>query len=99
MSVINLTPCDELVDGGGGERAQIFRFSGDAKNLAGSGTTASTAIPTGTKVMRIVSDTAGYYKLGGSGVEAAAADILLPANVIEFIYPKDGETHFAWIDK
>ncbi len=99
MGILNITPMDELTDGGKGEAAQILRVSGSSANLTTSGASDRVALPTGYNFVRVVSDTAVYINFGDVTVEADVADIFLPANVVEYFQPKVGETYIAAEDK
>ncbi len=99
MGILNITPMDELTDGGKGEVAQILRVSGDAKNLTTSATSARTTFPTGYNFIRVVSDTDEYIQFGVVTDDAIVGDIFLPANVVEYFQPKEGQTHILAINK
>lgn len=97
MGIVNITESTVLADRG---RAQALVIDGNAQNITSSATTArnATAFASDAVFLRIVADTAVYYKLGDSTVTAAVADTFLPAGVIDYI-AISGNTHIAVIDK
>lgn len=73
---------------------------GTSQNVTISGTTAknATAFGADTELVRISCTTDLYYKIGGSSVEAAAADVLLPSGTTETVRINKGvDTHIAGI--
>lgn len=104
-AILNITPMGQLVDGGSGERAQLLRPIGDAKNLSLSATTARTTVPAPTSsddvvvAYRIVALSGpAYIDGGGESVTAAAGDIAIPQNGEFFLPAKSSITHIAGID-
>lgn len=70
------------------------------QNVSVSGATArtSTAFTSGVEMIRIVSTTDCWYKVGSSSVEATTSDVFLPAGVVEILKIKGGaDTHIAVI--
>lgn len=61
-----------------------------------SGTTASVALPTGTRVFRIHADQACYLNFGTSGVTATTSNMPFDAGV-EILGVAEGNTHVAAI--
>ena len=51
-----------------------------------------TALSTDTRLIRVATDTAVYFKRNKSGASATTTDIFMPANSVEFFPVSGGET-------
>lgn len=68
-----------------------------SKNLTTTTASARTTVPAGGQFLRLVADENMYIKLGDGTSAAAAGDMLLVANLPEYV-PVNGLTHIAAID-
>ena len=100
MGILNVVEISRLVEGENGEMPIVFLNSTGA-NVTTSGTTARTGtdFDADTVAVLLTSDTGDYIKFGDETVEAAAADVYLPANVPMVFGLKDGQTRVAAINK
>lgn len=106
MSILNVTPCKNVVESGG----QIAQMPGDIHTDAAiniSSDSSGTALPklrggnNEADYYRITTDGAMYIRIGSSsgvGTDVAVGDMLLSANET-FFFGKAHYTHIAKLDK
>jgi hypothetical protein len=74
----------KMVHDADGDPVQGALHPGSSKILGVGVASTGTALPTNSKIVRLVCTVACYYKFGGASVAASPSDsVLLPANTIE----------------
>lgn len=99
MATFYLTYYGDIVDGTG-TSAQVprKRLGKDKLTISGATTRIITAIPSGTQIVVVKTDTACQYDYGASDVEADATSEFLAAGAT-YAFGPDSATHVAVIEQ